>query len=46
VGVSPGLLRLSVGLEDARDLWRDLDHALAEVSSRLEHRDLAPALAP
>ncbi|MHB1095463.1 MAG: trans-sulfuration enzyme family protein [Gemmatimonadaceae bacterium] len=46
VGVSPGLLRLSVGLEDARDLWRDLDHALAEVSSRLEFRDRTPALAP
>ena len=45
-GVSPGLLRLSVGLEDVRDLWRDLDHALAEVSSRLELRDLAPALMP
>lgn len=46
VGVSPGLLRLSVGLEDPRDLWRDLDHALAEVSSRLELRDRTPVLAP
>jgi cystathionine beta-lyase/cystathionine gamma-synthase len=27
-GVSPGLLRLSVGLEDPRDLWRDLNQAL------------------
>lgn len=27
-GVSPGLLRLSVGLEDPRDLWRDLHQAL------------------
>jgi cystathionine gamma-synthase len=26
--VPPGLLRLSVGLEDADDLWRDLDRAL------------------
>ncbi len=45
VGVSPGLLRLSVGLEDPRDLWRDLDHALAEVASRLELRELTPVLA-
>ena len=28
-GITPGLLRLSVGLEDADDLWRDLDRALA-----------------
>lgn len=28
-GVSPGLLRLSVGLEDPEDLWADLDQALA-----------------
>lgn len=26
--VAPGLLRMSVGLEDVEDLWRDLDHAL------------------
>jgi len=26
----PGLLRLSVGLEDADELWADLEHALAE----------------
>lgn len=43
VGISRGLLRLSVGLEDVRDLWRDLDHALAEVASRLEMRDHAAA---
>lgn len=30
-GITPGLLRLSVGLEDVRDLWRDLDEALAVV---------------
>ncbi len=42
-GISGGLLRLSVGLEDARDLWRDLDHALAEVSSRLDLREQASA---
>jgi cystathionine gamma-synthase len=27
--VPPGLLRLSVGLEDPEALWRDLDRALA-----------------
>jgi methionine-gamma-lyase len=27
-GVTPGMLRLSVGLEDANDLWHDLDQAL------------------
>jgi cystathionine gamma-synthase len=26
--VPPGLLRLSVGLEDVDDLWADLDQAL------------------
>jgi len=30
-GVGPGLLRLSVGLEDVDDLWRDLEHALDAV---------------
>jgi cystathionine gamma-synthase len=29
--VPPGLLRLSVGLEDADELWNDLESALAEV---------------
>jgi cystathionine gamma-synthase len=28
--VPPGLLRLSVGLEDAEDLWADLERALAQ----------------
>jgi cystathionine gamma-synthase len=28
--VPPGLIRLSVGLEDPEDLWRDLEAALAE----------------
>ena len=27
--VPPGLLRLSVGLEDASALWSDLEHALS-----------------
>ena len=30
-GIGPGLLRLSIGLEDADDLIADLDHALAAV---------------
>lgn len=30
-GVGPGLLRLSVGLEDVEDLWRDLDQGLAQL---------------
>jgi len=29
LGITPGLLRLSVGLEDVEDLWDDLDAALA-----------------
>ena len=43
-GITSGLLRLSVGLEDARDLWRDLDHGLAEVPARapLRSAGLAP----
>jgi cystathionine beta-lyase/cystathionine gamma-synthase len=28
VGVTPGLVRLSVGIEDAEDLWNDLNNAL------------------
>ena len=31
VGVTPGLVRLSVGIEDAEDLWRDLERALEAV---------------
>jgi cystathionine gamma-synthase len=31
--VPPGLLRLSVGLEDAESLWEDLERALAGVAS-------------
>jgi methionine-gamma-lyase len=33
-GISEGLLRLSVGLEDPEDLWKDLDNALQKSSSR------------
>lgn len=29
LGISPGMLRLSVGVEGVEDLWRDLDRALA-----------------
>ncbi|HKP08390.1 MAG TPA: aminotransferase class I/II-fold pyridoxal phosphate-dependent enzyme [Microbacterium sp.] len=32
-GIGPGLLRLSIGLEDADDLIADLDHALAAVAA-------------
>jgi methionine-gamma-lyase len=34
-GVSPGLLRLSVGLEDVEDLWHDLERALARVPAEV-----------
>lgn len=30
-GLPPGLLRMSVGIEDVEDLWRDLDGALGAV---------------
>ncbi len=44
-GITPGLVRLSVGLEDARDLWRDLQQGLAVVPARqdvqLESRQVA-----
>ncbi|MFS2224165.1 PLP-dependent transferase [Pantoea sp. B65] len=32
-GVSPRLIRISVGLEDTDDLWRDLQHAIEHASS-------------
>jgi cystathionine beta-lyase/cystathionine gamma-synthase len=32
VGVTPGLIRLSVGIEDAEDLWNDISEALASSS--------------
>jgi len=31
IGVTPGLVRLSVGIEDAADLWKDLSRALEAV---------------
>jgi cystathionine gamma-synthase len=33
-GLPPGLLRLSVGIEDAEDLWSDLAQALESAVSR------------
>ncbi|MDP1860932.1 MAG: aminotransferase class I/II-fold pyridoxal phosphate-dependent enzyme [Gemmatimonadaceae bacterium] len=42
-GITSGLLRLSVGLEDVRDLWRDLEQALAQVPVRAtSYADAAP----
>ena len=32
-GIGDGLLRLSVGLEDVDDLWRDLEAALAAATA-------------
>ncbi|MCW5827498.1 MAG: PLP-dependent transferase [Gemmatimonadaceae bacterium] len=44
-GISPGLARLSVGLEDTEDLWTDLDRALAVVRARAPlHSTEVPAL--
>jgi methionine-gamma-lyase len=34
-GITASLVRLSVGLEDARDLWRDLNSALTVVPERV-----------
>ena len=33
-GITPGLLRLSVGLEDVADLWADLEQALERPAAR------------
>ncbi|AKS41778.1 trans-sulfuration enzyme family protein [Wenzhouxiangella marina] len=35
-GISPGLLRLSTGLEEPEDLWADLEAALDRIASRRE----------
>ena len=40
-GITDGLLRLSVGLEDADDLWADLSGALAVALADPSPRDLA-----
>jgi cystathionine beta-lyase/cystathionine gamma-synthase len=34
LGITDGLLRLSVGLEEVEDLWADLEHALAAAQMR------------
>ena len=31
LGITPGLVRISVGIEDLEDLWQDLEQALAHV---------------
>lgn len=38
-GIRPGLLRLSVGIEDVEDLLRDLERGLSAVRARLGARD-------
>ncbi len=32
LGITPGMIRLSIGLEDEADLWQELDQALGETS--------------
>jgi methionine-gamma-lyase len=44
-GITPGLVRLSVGLEHPEDLWRDLAHALDRVAVAAMPLTEAPALA-
>jgi cystathionine beta-lyase len=39
-GVSDSLVRLSVGLEDATDLIRDLEGALNKVLTQVKHKDV------
>ena len=34
VGITDGLIRLSVGIEDANDLIRDIDDAIRETEAR------------
>ena len=34
-GITPGLLRLSVGIEDPADIWRDLETALVLAAESL-----------
>jgi cystathionine beta-lyase/cystathionine gamma-synthase len=31
LGITPGLIRLSVGVEDVEDIWNDLNQGLASV---------------
>jgi len=39
-GISDGLIRISVGLEDPRDIIRDLDHSLAAVQRMIDRHEL------
>ncbi|MEC7457043.1 MAG: PLP-dependent transferase, partial [Actinomycetota bacterium] len=31
LGIHPGLVRMSIGLEDVDDLWHDLDRSLSSI---------------
>ncbi len=42
LGVRPGTLRLSIGIEDVADLLADLDRVLSVVDRTLDHADLEP----
>lgn len=44
-GISAGLLRLSVGLEDPADLWADLEQALAKALASVQTGEVMEALA-
>jgi O-acetylhomoserine (thiol)-lyase len=44
-GTTPELIRLSVGLEDVRDLVADLDQALGSATASTEARETAAAVA-
>ena len=44
-GTAPELIRLSVGIEDVRDLIADLDQALGTVTTSTEARETAAAVA-
>ncbi|MGE5324748.1 MAG: methionine gamma-lyase [Actinomycetota bacterium] len=43
-GISDGLIRLSVGLENVEDIWADLDQALTRSQVAVEERDEIAAL--
>ena len=34
-GIGPGMLRISVGIEDVEDLWQDLENALASIGETI-----------
>lgn len=39
-GIAPGLVRMSVGIEDVEDLWADVEQALGQAAeqARGQHR--------